>query len=48
VTEAALDEMIQQGAVAPIIGATLPLERAVDALKLLENREATGKIVLAI
>ena len=46
--EAALDEMIQEGAVAPVIGATLPLERAADALRMLENREATGKIVLAV
>lgn len=46
--EAALEPMIQQGAVAPIIGATLPLERAGDALRLIENREATGKIVLTI
>ena len=45
---AALDEMIQQGAVAPVVGATLPLERAADALRLLENREALGKIVLAL
>ncbi|MBV8529023.1 MAG: NADPH:quinone oxidoreductase family protein [Candidatus Dormibacteraeota bacterium] len=46
--EAELEPMIQQGAVAPVIGATLPLERAADALRMLENREATGKIVLAI
>ena len=46
--EAALDEMIQQGAVAPVIGATLPFERAADALRMLENREATGKIVLDV
>ena len=46
--ERALEEMIQQGSVAPIVGATLPLERAADALRMLENREATGKIVLAM
>lgn len=46
--EDGLEDMIQQGAVAPIIGATLPLERAADALRMLENREATGKIVLAV
>ena len=45
---AALDEMIQQGTVAPVIGTTLPLERAADALRLLEKREAVGKIVLAL
>ena len=46
--EQGLEEMIQQGAVVPVIGATLPLERAADALRMLENREAAGKIVLAI
>lgn len=46
--ETALDAMIQAGAVAPVIGATLPLERAADALRMLENREATGKIVLGV
>ena len=45
---AALDEMIQQGTVAPVIGTTLPLERAADALRLLEKREAVGKIVLDV
>lgn len=46
--ESVLEEMIQQGAVAPIIGTTLPLEDAADALRMLENREATGKIVLDV
>ena len=46
--EQALEEMLQQGAVAPIIGATLPLERATDALRMLESREATGKIILDV
>lgn len=46
--EAALEPMIQQGAVAPMIGETLPLEDAADALRLIEKREATGKIVLTI
>ena len=46
--EEALEEMIQRGAVAPVIGATFPLDRAADALRSLENREATGKIVLTI
>ena len=29
-----------------IVGARFPLERAVDAVKLLDERGATGKVVL--
>jgi NADPH2:quinone reductase len=47
-TQAALEPMIARGVVAPIVGATLPLERAADALRLLEERRAVGKIVLAV
>lgn len=46
--EQALEPMIQQGAVAPVIGATLPLHAAADALRMIENRDATGKLVLTI
>ncbi|MGH7686259.1 MAG: NADPH:quinone oxidoreductase family protein [Candidatus Dormibacteria bacterium] len=46
-TQQALDVMIEGGALHPIVGATYPLERAADALRLLESREATGKVVLA-
>jgi NADPH2:quinone reductase len=42
----ALDGLIERGFVRPLIGARFPLERATEALKLLEKREATGKIVL--
>jgi len=45
-TQQALDPMIQNGTVAPIIGATYPLERAADALRLLDARRAVGKVVL--
>lgn len=45
-TQQALDAMIERGAVKPIVGATFPLERAADALRLLESREATGKVVI--
>ncbi|HEX6538411.1 MAG TPA: NADPH:quinone oxidoreductase family protein [Candidatus Dormibacteraeota bacterium] len=45
---AALNEMIGRGAVAPIVGATFPLERAPDALRMLENRVATGKVVVTL
>lgn len=46
VAAVALDTMIQRGAVAPVIGATLPLERAADALRMLDSRQAIGKLVL--
>jgi NADPH2:quinone reductase len=48
VTQDALDQMVARGVVAPIVGATFPLERAADALRMLENREATGKIVVTV
>jgi NADPH:quinone reductase len=43
---AALEPMIESGAVAPLVGAELPLERAAEALRLLDEREALGKVVL--
>ena len=44
----ALAPLIESGAVAPIIGASLPLDQAADALRLLESRAATGKVVLTV
>jgi NADPH2:quinone reductase len=44
----ALDRMIGEGFVAPIVGARFPLERAADALQLLESRDAVGKVVLEL
>ncbi len=41
-----LDEMVAAGAVRPIIGARFPLERAAEAMKLIDERGATGKVVL--
>lgn len=43
---ARLLEMYAAGQLTPIVGRTYPLEQAVDALKALQNREITGKIVL--
>lgn len=43
---AALEPLIADGSVAPIVGAILPLEEAADALRLLDERRATGKVVL--
>jgi NADPH2:quinone reductase len=45
---AALEPMIDSGVVAPIVGARLPLDRAGEALELLESRAALGKVVLEL
>ena len=41
-------ELIASGAIRPIVGASYPLERAPEALKLIDSRGATGKIVLDV
>jgi NADPH2:quinone reductase len=43
-----LDALIEQGVIDPIVGARYPLERAAEALALLDDRGATGKVVLEI
>jgi NADPH:quinone reductase len=40
--------MIEQGFVKPIVGERFPLERAADALHALDERRATGKVVLDV
>ncbi len=40
--------MIEQGVVRPIVGARFPLERASEALQTIDERRATGKVVLDI
>jgi NADPH2:quinone reductase len=42
----AIEGMIEAGDVKPIVGARFPLEQAADALQLLDERGATGKVVL--
>jgi alcohol dehydrogenase len=42
----ALMDMIQQGELKPVIDEVLPLERAVEGLRLIENREVFGKVVV--
>jgi NADPH2:quinone reductase len=44
----AIDEMIKAGFVRPIVGARFPLERAADALELIDSRGAVGKVVLDV
>jgi NADPH2:quinone reductase len=45
---AAVNRLIEQGFVAPIVGERFPLERAADALRFLDERRATGKVVLDV
>jgi NADPH:quinone reductase-like Zn-dependent oxidoreductase len=42
----ALMELIHEGAMKPVIDEVLPLERAVDGLRLIEKREVFGKVVV--
>ena len=43
-----IEGLIEAGQVRPIIGARFPLEKAADALVLLDERGATGKVVLDV
>ncbi|HKY75676.1 MAG TPA: NADPH:quinone oxidoreductase family protein [Acidimicrobiia bacterium] len=43
-----IDKLIEQGSVRPLIGQRFPLERATDALKLLDSRQALAKVVLDV
>jgi NADPH2:quinone reductase len=45
---AALQRMIEQGIVEPIVGQRFPLERAAEALVAIDERRATGKVVLDV
>ena len=42
----ALLGLIQEGRMKPVIDTVLPLEKAVDGLRLIENREVFGKVVV--
>lgn len=44
----AIAELMDAGAVAPLVGARFPLEQAGAALTLLDERGATGKVVLEV
>jgi NADPH2:quinone reductase len=43
-----IERMIQGGFINPPVGASFPLEQAADALKLIDERGATGKVVLEV
>jgi NADPH2:quinone reductase len=45
---AEVSRLIYEGFVRPVVGARFPLERAADALKLIDERGATGKVVLDV
>jgi NADPH:quinone reductase len=45
---AAIGTMIEQGYVRPIVGERYPLEQAADALHAIDERRATGKVVLDV
>ncbi len=46
--DAALAPLIEDGFVAPIVGGRFPLQRAGDALREIDERRATGKVVLEV
>jgi NADPH2:quinone reductase len=43
-----LERMIEAGDVRPVVGVRLPFEQAPEALRVLDRREALGKIVLEL
>ena len=43
-----IDKLIASGHVRPIVGARFPLERGSEALELIDDRGATGKVVLDV
>jgi NADPH2:quinone reductase len=45
---AEIEKLIEAGWVRPIIGARFPLDRVTDAVRLLDERGATGKVVLEV
>ena len=47
-TAAELHRLVAEGFVRPIVGERFPLERAAEALKLIDERRATGKVVLEL
>ena len=45
---AAVSRMVDDGVARPIVGELFPLERAAEALKCIDQRRATGKVVLDV
>ncbi len=44
----AVERMIEEGFIAPIVGASFALEDAADALRTIDERRALGKVVLSV
>ena len=44
----ALERLIVDGVVRPVVGARFPLARGADAMRLIDERRATGKVVLDV
>ncbi len=44
----AVNRLVDEGFVRPVVGARFPLEEAAEALKLIDGRGATGKVVLDV
>jgi len=45
---AAIGRMVQEGFIRPVVGERFPLEQAGEALRALDERRATGKVVLEV
>jgi NADPH:quinone reductase len=45
---AAVNRMVDEGAIRPIVGERFPLEQAAEALEVIDERLATGKVVLDV
>jgi NADPH:quinone reductase len=44
----AVNRLVDEGFVRPVVGARFPMEQAADALELIDSRGATGKVVLDV
>ena len=44
----ALEGLIADGVVRPVVGARFPLARGAEAMRLIDERRATGKVVLDV
>ena len=44
----AIEELVDRGAVRPLVGARFPLAEGPEAMRLIEGRRATGKVVLDV
>jgi NADPH2:quinone reductase len=45
---AEIERLVDEGFVRPLVGARFGLHQAADALKLIDERGATGKVVLDV